>query len=183
MEIVIGITGASGVQYGIHLLDFLAGTDIKTHLILTETAKKIIGIETDLTVEQIIAKADVVHDEMELSASIASGSHRFKGMIIAPCSMKSLSSIANGYSDNLLVRTADVCLKEKRELILMTRETPLSRIHLENMLRAQKAGAMILPACPGFYNRPERIDDLIRFMTGRSLDLLGIENNLYERWE
>ena len=182
MEIVVGISGASGVQYGIRLLKVLADMKIRTHLIISKSAKQIIQIETDYSPLEVEELASEVYGEKDFTASIASGSHIFDGMIIAPCSMKTLGSIANGISDNLMTRSADVCLKEGRKLILMTRETPLSRIHLENMLRAQQAGAVILPASPGFYSKPQTIEDLVNIMAGRALDRMGIENELFKRW-
>jgi flavin prenyltransferase len=182
MEITIGISGASGVLYGIHLLEILAEKGIKTHLILTDAAKQIINIETDYTPAKVEKLATWSYSQKDFSAPIASGSYRTAGMIIAPCSMKTLGAIANGVSDTLLTRAADVCLKEERKLVLMTRETPLNLIHLENMVIAKKAGASILPACPGFYSRPKTLEDLIDIMAGRALDLLGIENDIYRRW-
>ncbi len=182
MEIVVGISGASGVQYGIRLLKVLADMKIRTHLVISKSAKQIIQIETDYSPLEVEELASEVYGEKDFTASIASGSHMFDGMIIAPCSMKTLGSIASGISDNLMTRAADVCLKEGRKLILITRETPLSRIHLENMLRAQQAGAVILPACPGFYSKPQTIEELINIMVGRALDQMGIKNELYKRW-
>ncbi|WP_440953363.1 UbiX family flavin prenyltransferase [Methanococcoides sp. FTZ1] len=182
MEIVIGISGASGAQYGVRLLEILADMEIDTHLVLTKAAEKIIEVETDLNPGYIKDLATYVHDEKDFTAPIASGSHPFAGMIVAPCSMKTLAAVANGISDNLLARTADVCLKDRRKLILMTRETPLSGIHIENMLKAHNAGAIILPACPAYYNKPESIDDLINFMAGRALDLMDVKNEAYRRW-
>ena len=183
MEITVGISGASGVQYGIRLLEILAEKDIKTHLILTDAAKQIIEIETDFKPSEVEELAAWSYTQKDFSAPIASGSYRTAGMVIAPCSMKTLGAVANGVSDTLLTRAADVCLKEERKLILMTRETPLNLIHLENMLKAKKAGASILPACPGFYSRPKTLEDLVDIMAGRALDLLGIENEIYQRWE
>ncbi|MCL2549379.1 MAG: UbiX family flavin prenyltransferase [Methanimicrococcus sp.] len=182
MELIIGISGASGVGYGIRLLEILSQTDIQTHLIMTKAAEEIILAETGRDPEEIKKLAGSVYDEGDFFAPIASGSHKTAGMIIAPCSMKTLGQVAGGISDNLLVRAADVCLKEERKLILMVRETPLSLIHLENMVTAKKAGAVILPASPGFYGRPESIDDLYDIMAGRALDLAGIENHVYRRW-
>ena len=182
MELIIGISGASGVGYGIRLLEILHQMKVQTHLIMTKAAEGIIRAETDVEPENVKKLAAFVYDEDDFYASIASGSYKTAGMIIAPCSMKTLGQIANGISDNLLVRAADVCLKEERKLILMTRETPLSLIHLENMIRVKKAGGTILPACPGFYSRPESIDDLFDIMAGRALDLAGIENGVYKRW-
>jgi len=183
MELIIGISGASGVGYGIRLLEILKETKIQTHLILTKAAEAIIHTETDRKAEDVKALADFVWDEKDFFSPIASGSYPTAGMIIAPCSMKTLGQVANGISDNLLVRAADVCLKEERKLVLMVRETPFNLIHLENMVTAKKAGATILPACPGFYSRPETIDDLYNIMAGRALDLAGIENHVYKRWK
>jgi 4-hydroxy-3-polyprenylbenzoate decarboxylase len=183
MEIIVGISGASGAMYGIRLLEVLAEKGVQTHLVLTKAAKQIIELETDYSPEAVQKLATWNHASSDFSASIASGSHVTRGMVIAPCSMKTLGAVANGISDTLLTRAADVCLKEERKLILLTRETPLSLIHIENMLKAKKAGASILPACPGFYSRPKTIDDLIDTIVGRVLDLLGIENDIYRRWE
>ncbi len=149
---------------------------------MTDAAKQIMEIETDYTPSDVETLATWSYSQKEFSAPIASGSYRTAGMVIAPCSMKTLGAVANGVSDTLLTRAADVCLKEERKLILMTRETPLNLIHLENMVRAKKAGASILPACPGFYSRPKTLEDLVDIMVGRALDLLGIENDIYERW-
>lgn len=156
--------------------------DIGTNLIITGAAKQIMEIETDYQVKDVEAMVSRVYQENDFTAPIASGSHSFEGMVVAPCSMKTLGSIASGISDTLLTRTADVCLKEGRKLILMTRETPLNQIHLKNMLQAQQAGAVILPACPGFYSKPQTIDELVDIMVGRMLDLMGIENEIYKRW-
>jgi 4-hydroxy-3-polyprenylbenzoate decarboxylase len=183
MELIIGISGASGAGYGIRLLEILKEMEIKTHLVMTKAAEEIIQTETDNDLEYVKKLAAFVWDEKDFSAPIASGSYKTAGMIIAPCSMKTLGQVANGISDNLLVRAADVCLKEERKLILMVRETPFSLIHLENMVTAKKAGATILPASPGFYNRPETIDDLYNIMAGRALDLAGIDNHVYRRWK
>lgn len=182
MEIIVGISGASGSAYGIRILEILSKMDITTRLVMTKASRQIIEIETDYTVDYVRSLATHVHDENDFTAAIASGSHRTNGMIVAPCSMKTLGEIAGGMSDNLLGRAADVCLKERRKLVLMTRETPLSQIHLENMLRLERAGAIILPACPGFYSRPKSIDDIINSMAGRALDLMGVDNDVYRRW-
>ncbi|MDO8727254.1 MAG: UbiX family flavin prenyltransferase [Candidatus Methanoperedens sp.] len=182
-EIIVAISGASGVQYGIRLLETLKGTKgIKTHLVMSDSAKQLIEIETNYSVNDVEKLADHVYRDDDFTAPVASGSHRSKGMVVAPCSMKTLASIAVGMSDTLISRAADVCLKEKRPLVLMVRETPLNMIHIENMGRASRAGAIILPASPAFYPKPTSIDDLIDFMAGRALDLLGVEHNLYKRW-
>jgi 4-hydroxy-3-polyprenylbenzoate decarboxylase len=183
-EIIIGISGASGVQYGIRLLEALKDMKgFETHLVISESAKKLIKIETDYSVRDVESLGDHVYGDDDFTAPVASGSHKSRGMIVAPCSMKTLASVAVGMSDTLISRTADVCLKEKRPLVLMVRETPLNLIHIENMARATKAGASILPACPAFYPKPDSIDDIINFMAGRALDLLGIEHELYKRWQ
>jgi 4-hydroxy-3-polyprenylbenzoate decarboxylase len=183
MEIALGISGASGARYGIRLLELLSGRGVKTHLIITEAAGKIIEIETDYDPGEIRGLASAVYRENDFTAPIASGSHKYDALVVAPCSMKTVAAIANGFSDNLIERAADVCLKEKRKVILLVRETPFSQIHLENMLKLSRAGADILPASPAFYNRPENIDDLINFMAGRVLDLLGIGHDIYRRWK
>ena len=182
-EIIIGISGASGVQYGIRILEILKQMEgFETHLVISESAKKLIRIETDFSSQQVEQLGDHSYSDDDFTAPIASGSHKSRGMIVAPCSMKTLASIAVGMSDTLISRAADVCLKEKRPLVLMVRETPLNLIHIENMERAIKAGASILPAYPAFYPRPRLIDELIDFMAGRALDLLSIDHNLYKRW-
>ena len=183
MEIVLGITGASGVQYGIRTLELLREKGITTRLIISETGRELIRLETDTLPSDLERLASFVHANDDLTAPPASGSHRHNGMIIAPCSMKTLASLANGVADTLITRAGDVCLKENRPLILLIRETPLNTIHLENMLRLKHAGAHILPASPAFYHRPTSINDLIDFITGRILDLLKMEHNLYKRWE
>ncbi len=182
-EIIIGISGASGIQYGIRLLKAIREMkDYKTHLVISESAMKLIEIESDYSVDEVEKMGDYVYDDHDFTSPIASGSHRSKGMIIAPCSMKSLASIANGMSDTLISRAADCCLKEKRPLVIMARETPINLIHVENMKKAIEAGASILPACPAFYPRPKTIDDMVDFMAGRALDLIGIDHDLYKRW-
>ena len=183
MEIVVGISGASGVQYGIRLLQILKEKGCITHLVLTDSAAKIIEIETDLKIGEVEAIADHVYPPRDFAAPIASGSHQFDAMAIIPCSMGTLSAVACGSSDTLITRTADVCLKEKRRLIMVPRETPLSLIQIRNMAAAAEAGAIILPACPAFYSRPKSLDELVDVLVGRVLDLLGLENNIYQRWK
>ena len=182
-EIIVGISGASGIQYGIRILETLKKTDnIFTHLVLSDSAKQLIKIETDFSVNEVESLADSVYEDDDFTAPIASGSHRAKGMVIAPCSMKTLASVAVGMSDALIARAADVCLKEKRPLVLMVRETPLNLIHVKNMEQVMEAGASVLPASPGFYQKPKTLDDIINFMAGRALDLLDVEHTLYKRW-
>jgi len=176
-EIVVGVTGASGAVYARRLLEVLC-RDAKVHLIVSEVAEKIAAHE-GVSFKGLKAEH---HANDKLFASIASGSHRYDGMVVIPCSSKTLAAIANGYADNLITRTADVCLKEGRTCILVTREMPLSTIHLKNMLAANEAGATIMPASPGFYNRPDTIDDLVDMVVARVLDHLGVNHNLGQRW-
>jgi 4-hydroxy-3-polyprenylbenzoate decarboxylase len=183
LEIVIGISGASGVQYGVRLLQVLREKGCITHLVATDSARKIIEIETCLSGEEVEELASHSYASHDFAAPVASGSYLFDAMVVIPCSMGTLSAIACGSSDTLITRAADVCLKEKRRLILVPRETPLSLIQLRNMARACEAGAVILPACPAFYSRPASLEDLVDVLVGRVLDLLGLENDLYRRWE
>jgi 4-hydroxy-3-polyprenylbenzoate decarboxylase len=183
MEIVVGISGASGVSYGIRLLEVLAEKGIITHLIITGSAKKIIEIETDLLPQDVKMLASRSYEPDDFSAPVASGSHLFDGMTVIPCSMGTLSGIACGSSDTLITRAADVCLKEKRRLVLVPRETPLSLVQLRNMAACAEAGAVVLPACPAFYSRPQSIAELVDVLVGRVLDLLGVENDIYRRWK
>ncbi|ABO50987.1 3-octaprenyl-4-hydroxybenzoate carboxy-lyase [Desulforamulus reducens MI-1] len=182
MRIVVGITGATGAIYGINLLEQLKKMDIETHLILSHWARRTIELETSYSVRQVIDLANIYYPEDHLAAAISSGSFRHQGMIIAPCSMKTLAGLAHGYAENLIVRAADVTLKEGRPLILVPRETPLNAIHLENMLKLAKCGAVILPPMPAFYHRPASIQDIVDQTVGRILDRLGVENNLVKRW-
>lgn len=183
IRVVVAITGASGVKYGINLLDFLEDKDeVRTFLIISSAGKKLIDIETDFEVREIKKMADRCFEENEMEASIASGSFIHDGMVIAPASQKTIGATANGFSNNLIVRAADVCLKEDRKLVVVPRETPLSDVHLENMLKLSRAGAKILPASPGFYHQPKEINDLVDFVAGRILDQFSIEHDLFKRW-
>lgn len=182
-KIVIGFSGASGIIYGIRLLEILHSTNIQTYLIISEWAKKNIEIETDKTLEYVKSLSSVNYDNFRLDASVSSGSFLHDGMVIVPCSMKSLSSIANGYDDTLISRAASVTLKESRKLIIVPRETPLSRIHLENMIKLQQAGAIILPAMPGFYHHPSTIEEIVDHLVGKILDQLNIKHDLFKRWK
>lgn len=182
MEIVVGISGASGVQYGIRLLQVLRERGCIVHVIITDSARSIIGIETDIRPEELERLASCAYGPGEFTAPVASGSHAFDAMVVIPCSMGTLSGIARGSSETLITRTADVCLKERRRLILVIRETPLSLIQLRNMVEAAEAGAVILPASPAFYSRPKSVEDMVDVIVGRVLDLLGISNDLYPRW-
>lgn len=182
MKLIIGITGGSGVIYGIRLLESLYELNVKNYLIISEWGEKTIRIETDCSIKYVKSLATVNYDFRNMAADISSGSFVSDGMIIIPCSMKTLSSIANGYDDNLISRAADVTLKEGRKLVIVPRETPLSRIHLINMLRLNNAGAIMLPAMPGFYHKPETIDDLLNHVVGKILDQFYIKHNIFKRW-
>jgi len=182
-KIVIGFSGASGIIYGIRLLEVLHSINIQTFLIVSEWAKKNIEIETDKTLEYVKSLSSINYDNFKLDASVSSGSFLHDGMVIVPCSMKSLSSIANGYDDTLISRAASVTLKESRKLILVPRETPLSRIHLENMIKLQDAVAIILPAMPCFYHKPSSIDEIVDHLVGKILDQLKIKHDLFRRWK
>jgi len=182
-RIVVGISGSSSPIYGIRLLQVLRDLgDGEIHLILSEAARQTIRLETDWSIEDVLRLAHVVHDNRNLASSLSSGSFPTQGMIIAPCSMHTLSEIAHAVSSNLLTRAADVHLKERRKLILMARETPLHLGHLRNMVAAADAGALILPPIPAFYHRPQSIGDLIDHSVGKALDLLGIPHQLFSRW-
>ncbi|MCK9579203.1 MAG: UbiX family flavin prenyltransferase [Methanoregula sp.] len=176
-EIVVGVTGASGAVYARRLLEVIC-KDTKVHIIVSDMARKIASHE-GISFDGFNAE---YHSNDKLFASIASGSHKYDGMVVIPCSSKTLAAIANGYADNLITRTADVCLKEHRKCILVTREMPLSKIHLKNMIAAEEAGATIMPASPGFYHKPKKIDDLVDMVVARVLDHLDIEHNLIQRW-
>ena len=182
MKIIVGITGASGVIYGIKFLEVLNDLEIESILILSEWGEKNIKIETSYTLEYVKSLANHVLDNNNMAASISSGSYKTDGMVIIPCSMKTLGSVATGLDDNLISRAASVCLKESRKIILVPRETPLSRIHLSNMLKLSKLGVIILPAMPGFYFKPKTIEDMVLHISGKVLDQLQIEHNLFKRW-
>ncbi len=182
-RIIVGITGATGVIYGIRLLEALKSAEVETHLILSDAGKKNILIETDYRIGDVEKLASQVHDVENLASSISSGSFKTDGMVIVPCTVKTLSGVAHSYNDNLIVRAADVVLKERRRLILVVRETPLHKGHLELMSRVADLGGIILPPIPAFYHSPRTIDDLLDHTTGKILDLLEIENSLYARWK
>ena len=182
MRIIIAITGGSGVVYGIKLLEYLHSKKIETHLILSEWGEKTIKIETDKEGNYVRSLATYFYDDHNLAAPVSSGSFKTDGMIIVPCSMKTLASIANGLDDSLISRAASVCIKENRKLVVVPRETPLSKIHLENMIKLAELGVVILPAMPGFYFNPVEINDLISHIVGKVLDQFDIENNMFKRW-
>ncbi len=181
-SIIVGISGASGVIYGITLLKSLKELNIETHLVISKGGALNIELESDYQLNEVLDLADHVHENNNLAASISSGSFLNRGMIVAPCTIKTLSGIARSYNDNLLVRAADVALKEKRKLLLMVRETPLHKGHLKLMLQAADLGAHILPPFPAFYHRPRTIEDIINQTVGKMLDYFHIEHNLFKRW-
>jgi len=181
-RLIVGISGATGAIYGIRLLEVLSKSDIETHLVITEAAERTILMETDWKVEKVKSLANVSYDIKNLGADISSGSFLSEGMVIIPCSIRSLSGVANSYNENLLIRTADVTLKERRKLVLLVRETPLHQGHLELMIRASRMGAILLPPVPAFYFHPKTIDDLINHTIGKVLDLFGINHHLFNRW-
>jgi 4-hydroxy-3-polyprenylbenzoate decarboxylase len=181
--LVVGITGASGAVYGIRLLEVLStNKEVETHLIISEAGEKIIKHETDWSLEQVRALADVCYDINDIGAKLSSGSFKRDGMVIAPCSMKTLSALANSYADNLIVRSADITLKEKKRLVLLVRETPLHLGHLRNMVKVAEMDAIVFPPVPAFYHKPQTIQDLVDHTIGRVLDIFGIEHNLFARW-
>ena len=182
MELVIGITGSTGVIYGIRMLQVLKELGIKTHLVMSEWAEKCIPMETDYTIEDVKSLATEVSDEKNMAASVSSGTHKTDGMIVIPCSMKTLSSIANGYDETLVSRSAGVILKESRKLILVSRETPLSAINLENMLKLARLGVVIMPPVTEFYTKPNSINDMVDHIVGKCLDQFDIEHKLFQRW-
>lgn len=183
MRLIVGISGASGAIYGIRLLEVLKERpDIETHLIVSNGGKLTISLETGLQVKQVEKLASVVHSDQNLAATIASGSYHTDGMVIAPCSMKTLSGIVNSYADTLMIRAADVVLKERRRLVLVPREMPLHEGHCRLMHEVSRMGAVIAPPMPAFYNHPQTIDDIINHTVGRLLDLFGIDSGIVKRW-
>lgn len=182
MRLIVAVTGASGAVYGERLLKMLREKNVETHLIISKAAEKVIEHELEMAKEDVRKLADHAYDVDDWSAPVASGSFKTDGMVIIPCSMKTLAGIAHGYSDNLVLRAADVTLKEKRRLILVPRETPLNVVHLRNMLALAEQGVVIVPAMPAYYHKPKDINDLVDFVVGKVLDLLGIEHKLYKRW-
>ena len=180
---VVGITGASGSVYGIRLLEALRATPgAKIHLVMSDQAKRTLAIETSRSVASVEKLADAVHDPADLAAPISSGSFKTDGMIIIPCSIKTASAIAYSLNDNLLVRAADVCLKERRRLVLVVRETPLHLGHLRTLTRLAEIGAVILPPIPGFYSMPKTVEDIVDHTVGKALDSLGVPNEAFARW-
>jgi 4-hydroxy-3-polyprenylbenzoate decarboxylase len=181
-RIVIGISGASGVIYGVRMLSLLKGMDYETHLIISEAGNKNIEIETQYKTSEVAAMASYTYDNNNIGAALASGSFLTEGMVVVPCTIKTLSGIANSFTENLLIRTADVTLKEKRKLVLVVRETPLHKGHLRLMTMAADMGAHILPPVPSFYHEPKTIEDIIDQTIGKIFDHFGIQHDLFKRW-
>jgi len=183
VRLIVAISGASGAAYGIRALQVLHELGVETHFVMTNAALETIRLETDYKKAEILALATQIHRIDDITSKIASGSFHTDGMLVIPCSMKTLAGIASGYSDNLLLRAADVTIKERRRLVLVVRESPLSLIHLENMVAVTKAGAVVLPAMPAFYNRPKTVEALVDQVVGKALDLLEVPHGLSKRWE
>ncbi|MCD6495758.1 MAG: UbiX family flavin prenyltransferase [Candidatus Aenigmarchaeota archaeon] len=181
-RIIVGISGASGTAIGIRILEALKKAGIETHLVMTRLGKKVLEDETDYTAEDTGKLASYTYSEDDFFAPIASGSFHSEGMVVAPCSMKTLAGIASGYTDNLLLRAADVMLKERRKLVLIARETPLSYIHIKNMKTVTKAGAVVIPPVLTFYSKPNTIEDMVMHVVGKALDQFGIDTK-YKRWK
>jgi 4-hydroxy-3-polyprenylbenzoate decarboxylase len=183
MRLIVGISGASGVIYGIRLLQVLEEhADVETHLVISNGGKLNISLESAMELRQVEKLASVVHSDQNLAATIASGSFQTDGMIVAPCSMKTLSGIVNSYADTLMIRAADVVLKERRRLVLVPREMPLHEGHCRLMHEASRMGAIIAPPMPAFYNDPQSVDDIVNHTVGRLLDLFGIDSGIVKRW-
>jgi flavin prenyltransferase len=182
-RIIVGISGASGIIYGVRMLEALRAAGLETHLVMTRSAQLTLGYELPLKSTELFALADVNHKVDNLAAAISSGSFATIGMIVSPCSIRSLSEIATGVTSNLLTRAADVVLKERRRLVLMVRETPLHLGHLRSMTQVTEMGAIVMPPVPAFYSMPQTIDDIVNHSVGRALDLFGIDSDLVKRWQ
>lgn len=178
----MGITGSTGAIYGVRLLEELRRLDHRTHLIISDWGEKCIRMETKYDIEAVHRLADTTSKDTNMASSVSSGTHRTHGMIVAPCSMKTLSAISNGYDDTLVARAAGVTIKESRKLVLMVRESPLSAIHLENMLKLARLGVVMLPPMTEFYTKPENISDMVNHTIGKCLDQFDIDHGLYRRW-
>jgi 4-hydroxy-3-polyprenylbenzoate decarboxylase len=182
-RLIVGMTGSTGAIFGIRLLEALKHSEVESHLIISKWAQRTIEHETKHNVEQVRALATVVHSQGDMGASISSGSFITEGMVVIPCSVRTLGGIANGYGEHLVHRAADVILKERRRLVLVVRETPLSEVHLENMLKLARMGVVMLPPMPAFYNHPQTVDDVIDHIVFRVLDQFGIEAPFAKRWD
>ena len=181
-KLIIGVSGASGVIYAFRMLEAISG-QVESHLIISQASRTTVELETDFDIKELKAKATYVHETGNLAAPVSSGSFLTDGMVIIPCSIKTLSGVANSYNDNLLTRAADVTLKERRKLVMVVRETPLHSGHLKLMVKVSEMGAVILPPVPAFYHRPRTIDDVINQTVGKILDHFGVEHTLFERWK
>ncbi len=181
-RMIVGISGATGIVYGIRLLEVLRELDVDTHLVVTKAGERTLAYETDLTSRELRSLADHVYADADIGAAIASGSFRTMGMVVAPCSVNSLSAIAHGTTGGLLTRSADVCLKERRRLVLLFREAPLHAGHIRSMAAATENGAIVFPPVPAFYDRPTTLHDMVDHTVGRVLDLFGLEAGLVTRW-
>lgn len=182
MKLVVGMTGATGAAIGVRVLAALKDLRVETHLVISKWARATIQLETPYSVQDVMALASKCYSERDQAAAISSGSFRIDGMVIVPCSMKTLAAIRSGYGDGLIARAADVTLKEQRKLVLVPRESPLSAIHLDNMLSLTRAGALMLPPMPAFYNNPATVDDIIDHTVARILDQFGLDHQLAKRW-
>jgi 4-hydroxy-3-polyprenylbenzoate decarboxylase len=182
LRVVLGVTGGSGAIYGVRLAEELTRCGVDLVIIVSDAAKKVMGFEIPKGL-RVLRKCGRLLGEGEIGADVASGSAKFDATVICPCSMKTLAGIANGYADNLICRNADVALKEHRKLVLVVRETPLSAVHLENMLKLARLGVTIMPASPGFYHNPKSVEELVNHVVGKVMDSLGLESNLFKRWE
>lgn len=183
LHLIVAMTGASGVVYGKRFLEVLKENAVETHLIVSEDSEKVIKQELDIGLKYLAKLATYVYNVNDLGASVSSGSFKTDGMAIIPCTMKTLAGVASGYSDNLILRAADVTIKEGRKLVVVPRETPLSVIHLSNMLKMAKIGVAIIPAMPSFYNKPKHIEELVDYIVGKVLDQFSIEHQLFKRWK
>ncbi len=182
-RIIVGITGATGAIFGVRLLEALMAAEVETHLVLSKWGQQTVEHETGLTLADLQARASVLHGTGNMAATISSGSFRTEGMIVAPCSMRTVAAIAHGNGEHLVHRAADVVLKERRRLVLVARETPLSEIHLENLLKLARMGVCILPPMPAFYNKPTSLDDMVDHVVARVLDQFGIDASFARRWD
>jgi 4-hydroxy-3-polyprenylbenzoate decarboxylase len=183
MRIIVGITGSSGAIYALSLLKVLGDLGVERHVVASDMGLKVLQHECGVSLAELKSYSDVFHDNRNLASSISSGSFETHAMAVVPCSMKTLAAVSCGYTESLLVRAADVCIKEKRPLILLPREMPYSALHLENMLKLAKLNVTILPPCPAFYHHPQTLTDLVKFVVGKIIDQLGLTHNLYQRWE
>lgn len=181
-RMIVGISGATGIIYGLRLLEMLRQFDIETHLVMTKAGERTLAYETELKVREVRASADFCYSDSDIGATIASGSFRTMGMVVAPCSVRSLSAIASGNTDALLSRAADVCLKERRRVVLLFREAPLHAGHIRSMAQATENGAIVFPPVPAFYDHPQSLDDMVNHTVGRVLDLYDIDAGLVRRW-